>query len=215
MSNANLSNIGVSRLLRHVAAVYLITKENTFKTTAYQKAADAVEQLDREIKDVWEEGKLDDIPGLGASIQSHLDELFTKGHSKHFDAIFKKVPEAVFELMKVPQIGPLTAYKLSKELHIKRAQSAHEELKKAAKEGKIAKIPTFGEKSQNEILESLEFHKKTSHVTSSGKRMPLPYADGIAQEIIAYLKKLAFVGRVEALGSLRRQVSTIGDIDIA
>lgn len=44
--------------------------------------------------------------------------------------------------------------------------------------------------------------------------MPLPYAHALALDIIAYLKKLP-IKRADALGSLRRMVSTIGDIDIA
>ena len=45
--------------------------------------------------------------------------------------------------------------------------------------------------------------------------MLLPYADRIAQEIINYLKESPAVLEAYPLGSLRRQVATIGDIDIA
>jgi DNA polymerase (family 10) len=43
----------------------------------------------------------------------------------------------------------------------------------------------------------------------------MPFADIIALELIAYLTKLKEVERVDILGSLRRKVATIGDIDLS
>lgn len=208
------SNNDIAELLRAVAAVYLIKKENKFKVIAYENAAGAIEHLDREVKDVWQEGKLDKIPGLGPSIREHLDEVFRKGHSSHFDALFKKVPEAVFELMKIPSIGPLTAYKLATSLGLRSAETVFDDLKKAAQEKKIASLPGFGHKSQEEILSALSLYGETAKSSTRG-RMPLPYAYSLARQVIKYLKRNKHVKRVDALGSLRRFVTTIGDIDIA
>jgi len=43
----------------------------------------------------------------------------------------------------------------------------------------------------------------------------LPYASSIAEEMVKWLKGEPACRKISALGSLRRQVSTIGDIDIA
>ncbi len=211
----HLTNAAVANLLREVAAVYLITKENKFKVMAYEKAADALEQLDREIRDLWQENKLDTVPGLGESIRGSLGELFKKGHSPHFDSILKKVPSAVFTLMQLPQIGPLTAYKLATQLGLRDGRHALDDLKKAAEDGKIATMAGFGHKSQEEIVASLELHKKTSTSKEATSRMPLSYAASLAEALIKYLQQAPHVGRVDVLGSLRRGVTTIGDIDIA
>ncbi len=209
-----MTNLEIAKLLRKIAAAYTILGENRFKVIAYDNAATAVEHSTSEVKDLWDDGKLDTVPGLGTSIQSHLDELFKNGKSKHFDEVVKKVNPAVFPLLEVPGIGPKKAQKLVENLNIKSDQTVFDDLEKAAKEHKISSIEDFGEKSEQDILAGIERYKKGS---IKEKRMVLPLADELAEDLIDYLKdKLGSKAkRIDKLGSLRRQVATIGDIDLA
>ncbi|MCL4397563.1 DNA polymerase/3'-5' exonuclease PolX [Patescibacteria group bacterium] len=208
-----MGNIEIARLLRKIAAAYTILGENRFKIIAYDNAATAVEHATSELKDLWEDGKLDSVPGLGASIREHLDELFKTGKSKHFEQVLKKVNPAVFPLLDVPGLGPKRAEILVESLKLKE-KSPVDELEKAAKEHKIAKIEGFGEKSELDILTNIERYR---HGAIKEKRMVLPEADELAEEIISYISKKAEpqVGRIDKLGSLRRRVATIGDVDLA
>ena len=86
-----MTNLEIAKLLRQIAAAYTILGENRFKIIAYENAATAIEHATSEMQDLWEEQKLDTIPGLGTSITAHLDEIFKTGHSKHFDEILKKI----------------------------------------------------------------------------------------------------------------------------
>src|SRR3990172_5862511 len=114
--NKNMTNLEIAELLRAVAAAYQLkgADKNKFKIIAYQRAADAIEHLSSEAKDVWDEDKLDDIAGIGPSLASHLDEIFKTGKSKHFAKVMQGLPTAMFELLEVPGIGPKTAFKLVK-----------------------------------------------------------------------------------------------------
>lgn len=208
----NYSNKEIAHLLRSVAAAYLLQNENRFKIIAYEKAADSVEHLSRELKDIWQDGKLKDVEGIGPSISSHLDEYFKTGKSKHFEEVKGKIPGAVFQLMRIPTLGPKKALKLVSALGLKNSDTAFTDLKKAAEAGKIATLPTFGEKSQQDILVALGLFEKRS---VKEDRMPLPYAFSLAQEVLLYLKKNDKIVRADALGSLRRMAATIGDVDIA
>lgn len=197
-----------------MAAAYTILGENRFKIIAYDNAATAVEHATSELADLWKENKLDTIPGLGTSIINHLNELFKTGKSRHFDTILGKVNPAVFPLLEIPGIGPKKAEKLVENLGIKRAGEAINRLEKAAKSKKVGGLESFGEKSEKDILTGIERFKKGA---IKEKRMSLPQADGLANEIINYLKEKleAKIVRIDKLGSLRRQVATIGDIDLA
>src|SRR3989344_4748987 len=115
---------------------------------AYDRAADNIERSTSELKDLWEDHKLDTIAGLGQSIQGYLDELFRTGKVKHFKSLKKGMPTGMFELLDVPGMGPKTAYKLAKELGVKDIS----DLEKAAKGGKIRQLPGFGVKSEVDIL---------------------------------------------------------------
>jgi DNA polymerase (family X) len=207
-----MTNLEIAKLLRNIAAAYQILNENRFKIIAYERAADSIEHLTSEVKDLWDDGKLGEIPGVGATIAQHLDDLMRTGRVVHFESVLKKLPEAIFPLLLVPGIGPKKAYKLVTELNLVSAKTVIEDLKKAAGENKISSMEGFGEKSQADILKNLDLFKQGQ---IKENRMPLPDADAIAHEIMAFVKELPEVLRVDTLGSLRRQVSTIGDIDLS
>lgn len=213
MSMKQLINLEIAHLLRKVAAAYQILNENRFKIIAYERAADSIEHLTSEVKDLWDDGKLDQISGVGEAITKHLDDLFRIGKVAHFDEVMKKVPQAIFPLLSVPGIGPKKAYKLVKELKIKGDEDdVISELEFCAKSHLIAPIVGFGEKSEQDILEAIATYKKGQ---IKDNRMELSLADAIAQDIIDHLKKLPSVEHIDVMGSLRRRVATIGDIDIA
>ncbi len=213
-STRQLSNLEIAQLLRKMAAAYTILEENRFKIIAYDNAATAVEHATSELKDLWDDQKLETVSGLGPSIISHLDELFRRGRVKHFEEVLAKVNPAVFPLLDVPGLGPKKAQKLVQNLSIKNPQTVISDVEKAAKNHKIAEMSDFGEKSEQDILDNLERFRRGA---IKEKRMALPQADKIAEEISAALKEAAGtkIVRIDKLGSLRREVSTIGDVDLA
>jgi DNA polymerase (family 10) len=179
-----MTNLQIAELLRNVAASYKLQdeKKNFFKITAYERAADAVEHATSELKDLWDEGKLEDVPGVGPSIANHLDEIFRTGKSAHFDSVMKDIPDDAFKLMSLPGIGIKTAMKM---------------------------INGGDKKELNSKLKEVE------KLQAKERRHLLPYASLIAAEIINYLKAEPSIKRIDPLGSLRRQASTVGDIDIS
>lgn len=209
-----MSNQQIAKLLNNVATSYIIKDENKFRfqIIAYQRAADTIFNLTSELKDYYKENKLNELPGVGNTIKSHLIELFKKGKVSHFDWVLKDIPQSVFVLTNIPTFGPKKAYKLVKEFNFKNPDTAIDRLEKIAMEGKIANLEGFGEKSQADIIRAISEFKQ-----GKGKiiRMTLPYAFEISEKLISYLKKCHEVEKVEVLGSLRRRSPTVGDIDIA
>ena len=209
-----MSNEQIAKLLRNVAASYTIKNEKKFRfqIIAYQKASDTIANLTSEVKDFYHENKLDTLPGIGNTIRSHLIELFKKGEVRHFNWALKGIPATVFPLLEIPGFGPKRAYRLVKEFKLNNPETVIDELEKATKQGKIAPLDGFGEKSQGDILRAIsEFREGKGKTT----RMVLPYAQEIAEKIVDYLKKSKYVITAEPLGSLRRKMATVGDIDIA
>lgn len=184
MESKFLSNLQIAELLRDVAASYQFKNKDKyrFQIIAYERAADATEHATSELKDLWDDGKLEDVPGIGPGIAAHLGEIFKTGHSKHFDSLMKDIPGEAFKLMELPGIGIKTAMKLIREGDPKDVKAKLKEVEDRQKQG---------------------------------KRQLLPYAAMVAHEIMEYLLKSKNVLRVDPLGSLRRQASTIGDIDMA
>ncbi len=188
-----MTNIQIAELLRDVAATYQLqdVKKNFFKIAAYARAADAIEHATSELKDIWDEGKLEDVPGVGPSIAQHLGELFKTGHSKHFESVLKDIPPEAFKLMKLPGIGIKTAMKI---------------IEAGDKQG------LAGAAAKKDLEDKL---KEVSDLEKKEKRHLLPYASLVASDILTYMKKNKLVEKIDPLGSLRRQVSTVGDIDFS
>ena len=208
-----MSNLELAKLLRAVAAAleikYSKNPVNRFRVIAYERAADSVEHSTSEIKDLWDDGKLDSVPGVGKAIAEHLDSLYKTGRVKDWEELFDGLPPAMFEIMEVPGIGPKRAYKISKELGITKAQGAIQKLIKAAEKGRIRELEGMGEQSELQILETVK------HVQQKSKRYPLHFAQTVADEVLEYMQKCPQVKKINTLGSLRRQVATIGDVDIS
>lgn len=198
----------------NIAAAYTIKDEKKFKfqIIAYQKAADAVEHATAELKNLYEQGSLEKIPGIGPTIKERLEELFKTGEVKHFKTVLADISPAVFPLLDIPSFGPKKAYKLVTHFRLKNYSTVIEDVKKLALTGKIESLEGFGKKSQSDILRAITEYKTG---TTKTNRMVLPYAFELAQQVLEYLKKSKDIIDVEPLGSLRRMAPTVGDIDIA
>lgn len=209
-----MSNQEIAKLFRNVSAAYSIKnpKKFYFQMLAYQKASETVAATTTELKDLYKEGKLDTLAGIGTTIKSRLVELFKKGNVSHFDFVLRDIPKSVFTLINIPSIGPKKAYKLTKYFSLNDPKTVVDDLIAKAKNGEIAKIPTFGEKSEQDILQALLEYKAGKSKTI---RMVLPYAGEIAEKILTYLRQSNAVSKAVPLGSMRRMMPTVGDIDIA
>lgn len=199
------TNKDVAKILKNHAAVLEVIGADRFRTRAYEQAGESIENMSEEVFHVWKEGNVEDVPGVGKSIAEHLEELFTKGKVNDFKKAAEKVPAGMYELLQIPGVGPKRAFRLSKELNVKTV----EDLKEAIFANKVASLEGFGEKSQQELKDSIKEWENLSD------RFLLERALPIAEEYLNYLKKSDAVLKAEALGSLRRFVPTVGDIDLA
>lgn len=196
------TNQEIAELLRNIAAAYTLTGKNRFEIIAYENAADSVEHATDEVQQIWaDDGKIE-LPGIGKGIGGYLGELFEKGRSKHFDETLSKYPKEIYSLLKIPGVGPKTALKLV-ELGVRDLDDLELKLERGYLNSR-----GFSEKIAEKIREGLAEIKKR------GNRMLLSKAKEISDELIDYLKKQPEVKQAYALGSLRRKVATVGDIDL-
>ncbi|KKS71177.1 MAG: PHP domain protein [Candidatus Daviesbacteria bacterium GW2011_GWA2_42_7] len=201
----SFSNSNVAKMLRGVAAAYTLKKATIFQIRAYENAADAIEHSTSEVKDLWDDNQLDQLSGIGPGLRGYLDELFKTGKVKHWEETKKGIPEAVFEFLDIPGVGPKTALELSK-FGVKSIKDLEDKLKS----GELIR-KGFSEKVAIRIGSAL----RRQVVGIKDGRMLLPYAFVQAEKVLEYLKKSPDVVQADALGSLRRMVATVGDLDFA
>ena len=186
----------------------LSLKNVQWKPQAYNKAARVIDDLDKDVRDIYNEKGLkglDEIPNVGKGIAKKIEEFLKTGKIKEFEKLKKSIPKGLTELMEVEGIGPKKARQLYEKLKIKNIK----DLERAVKKHKIQELERFGEKSEKDIEESIKNFKSRPK-----KRLLIGRVLPIAEHIIDELKQADGVKQVIACGSLRRMYETIGDIDL-
>lgn len=197
-----MTNAEIARMLHEIAEL-MDLRGDVFKRNAYRRAARGVETLDRDVRELLGEGRLEDIPGVGKGIAQAIAEMAATGRSGKLEELRRGLPSGLAELMRVPDIGPRTAVQLHRELGV----SDLEGLRRAAEEHRIRALKGFGERSEENILRGIEMVERLGHRLLLGDALPL--AEAIAAHV-----RFRGVGQVSVAGSMRRMRETVGDVDI-
>lgn len=201
-----IRNKEISKILYEIGE-YLEMKNIPFKPQAYEKAAYSVENLEEEICEIYKKSgikAIENIPGVGISIALKIEELLKTGRLKYYEKLKKSFPVEIGKLSAIEGVGPKIIYKLYKKLKIRNIN----DLERAAKANKIAGISGFGKKTEEKILKSIGFLRK------SGSRFLLGAVLPQARAIENQLRNIKEIDRINFSGSLRRMQETIGDLDI-
>ncbi|HEY0510679.1 MAG TPA: DNA polymerase/3'-5' exonuclease PolX [Thermoanaerobaculia bacterium] len=200
-----MDNPEIARTLEEVADILEIQNANPFRIRAYRNAVRTVETVTVPLRRWVEERRaLTDLPGIGKEMANHIREMVETGTLGFRDELLAAVPRSLIELMRLPGLGPKKARKIWDDLKI----GSVDELEAAAKEGRIASLPGFGARSQEKILAGIAEHRQ------HGSRFLLPEAERAVEPLLAYLREIPEVERLEVAGSYRRRLETVGDIDL-
>ena len=180
-----------------------IKGENPFKVRAYFSGSRTLQTLEEDLGTVIEEGRLGNIPGIGKALTEKIETLFTTGELEFLDKLKASVPDGLLDLLEVPGLGGKKINALHKKLGIDSIES----LTQACNDGRVAELKGFGTKTQDKILSGIENREAYAarHLWWDARR--------VADRILPGLQALPEVERVEAAGSLRRGMETVGDLD--
>jgi DNA polymerase (family 10) len=201
-----MKNQEIARMFYEISE-FLEMDNVPFKPQAYQKAAITLETLKDDIGQIYRDGgvkALKAIPHIGENIARKIEEYLTTGKLKYYEDFRKKIPIDLDEIVRVEGVGP----KKAKVLYEKLGVTNLKELEDAARSRKIAPLAGFGEKTQRNIFEAIEFLKRSHGRFLLGEILP------VADEVTGRLKTLKDVHKIDVAGSLRRMKETIGDVDI-
>lgn len=198
-----MKNKKVASILHRVAD-YMEMDDVDFRTKAYHRAAHTIETLNVDIADIAEQGKLEELPGIGKHIHEKIQEILDTGKLQYLEDLKVKFPVDISSLKSVEGLGPKKIKLLYHELGIKNL----DDLEKEGKRHNIRKLKGMGVKTEVKILQNIEFARK-----STGRQL-LGDSILLANEIKKRVGSWEVVEQVEIAGSIRRRTETVGDIDI-
>ena len=196
---------GAAKILEEIAVLLELKGENTFKSRAYYNAARTVEMLgEDELEKLVHEDKLKDVKGIGSAINEKLVELVSTGSLSYYEELKKSVPDGLLEILKVPGLGPRKVRSLYEMLEI----TTLAELEYACRENRLVKLKGFGKKTQDNILEGIEFIRRyqDQFFYSEARR--------IAEALLDRLKEFSDLDQASLAGSIRRSKEIVKDIDL-
>ena len=199
-----MNNWEIAHMFDEIADLLDILGENPYKARAYRRAAHKLGNAYLDVEELAEEGRLQEIPGIGSALEKKIEEYLKTGELKYLTQLRKKVPTSLRQLLLIPGIGVKTIQIIYQHLGITNLQ----DLEVAARKKLLRELPGIGVKTEQAIMRGLEVH------VLRRRRMLLHHAFAIAGEIESHIKdKLPGLARLQIAGSLRRGKETVGDLD--
>jgi DNA polymerase (family 10) len=194
----------VAEVLEDIAVLLELKGENPFKSRAYVNAARTIETLSEPLEKLVAEHRLGEIKGIGEALQQKIEELVTTGKLPYYEDLKASTPAGLLSMLEIPGLGPKKVKVLYDELRIETV----EQLEGACKQGIVAKLKGFGEKTQLNILEGIERRRAYAAKHLLSDVLPL------SESLLEALRSHPAVVRCSGAGSLRRSREIIGDIDL-
>jgi len=195
----------IAAIFEEVAVLLALKQDsNPFEARAYENAARAINALDGDIEQLTRSGKLKGTPGLGSTIVKRVEELVNAGHLALYDELQASTPPVKLEMLRIQGVGPKKINAIYDQLHV----TSIAELEQACHEDKVAHLPGFGKKTQDNILQGIAF------LAHHAGRFQYPVAEEEAERIRGALVELPEIVRLQVAGSLRRRRETVKDIDM-
>jgi DNA polymerase (family 10) len=194
----------VAAILNSIAVLLELKGENPFKARAYLAAARALESLSESLADLVSDGRLSEVKGIGQSTEKKIVELVTTGRLAYYEELRAATPPGLVAMLDIPGVGPKKIKALYDELGI----DTVEKLEAACKQGKVAKLKGFGEKTQVNICQGI--NRRRTYASKHLISEVIPKADALLNSLRLHPDLI----RCSSAGSLRRHREIIGDLDL-
>jgi DNA polymerase (family 10) len=195
----------VAHVLEQIGDLLELHGENRFKTAAYRNAARAMAGLSvDDIRPLVRSGEIATMKGIGPATLSVIQEMAETGDSSYHEQLSEDTPEGLIEMLRVPGLGTTKIHAIHEGLGI---DNLHE-LEAAARDGRLARLPRFGEKTAEKILKGIAYLRETSSF------ILFPQAMAEAKRLLESVSAHPQIERAEIAGSVRRRCAVIRDIDI-
>ena len=203
IASMEISKKTVAGQLKEAARLLDVLGEDAFRAKAYQSAARNLEAFEGDLNDLFERGRLNEIRGIGQGLAQELYALESQEQLPILDELYEKVPEGVRSLFTVSGLG---AKKVG--LLWQNGIDSLDALAEAAADGRIAAMKGFGKKSAQNILEGAQF------ALEAQKRMRLDAAELFEHIVLEALEPHFPKAQFQVVGSLRRGLETVGDLNL-
>ncbi len=176
--------------------------ENAFKSKSYSIAAFNIEKLPVQLHSV-DKKEMASLKGIGDSTSKKIIEILATGKLQALEDMVNKTPPGVAEMLNIKGLGPKKIATVWKEMGIESIG----ELLYACNENRLTLFKGFGEKTQKNVQESIEFYTR-----SQGNYL-YAQVETHTNEITTALAKAHPGQQISTTGTFRRQMEIITELE--
>jgi DNA polymerase (family X) len=192
----------VAQVLEQIASFLELKGENPFRIRAFRTAARAVASFPTELREGLEDGSLAAAKGVGPATLQIVSELVTTGKASMLEELREQIPPGLVEMLAISGLGVAKIRQIHDVLGI----DSLPELEAAAVDGRLSKLPRFGQKTSENILKGIAFLRQASTYRLSH------HATEEAEGLRAALDRLPGVTRAVIAGDVRRRTEVVRDL---
>ena len=197
-----MDNYAIAENFSLLSKLMDIHRENSFKAKAYAMAAYTIEKLPSPLAEMPVD-KIFSIRGIGEATGKKIIEQIETGELEILSEMIAKTPPGVIEMLKIKGIGPKKIATIWKDLEVETLG----ELLYACNENRLMLYKGFGEKTQQNVKEAIEFYLGTlgSYLYQQ--------IEHFAGNVDARMKQLFPKETFIATGAFRRQIEVIEKLE--
>ncbi len=204
---SELPNSAIADALEELGELYELDGAIVHRVLAYRTAARSVREAPMSVAELAREGRVTELPGVGATIEEKILALLDTGTIPATEKLRAKIPPGLIDITRLPGLGPKRARLLYSELGIDSLQA----LREAALAQRLRTVHGFGAKFEANVLDALE----RGLAEPPAERMLLPKALELGGTLAAGLAERAGADTVVRIaGSTRRMADSVKDIDL-
>jgi DNA polymerase (family X) len=199
-----MRNSEIAEAFDELASLYELDGAVVYRVTAYRNAAKAIRESGSSVEELARAGRVEELAGVGKTIAEKIDALLADGSIPAADKLRAKFPPGLVQVTRLPGLGP----KRVRQLHEHLGVTSVEELRDAVEAGRLADVPGFGPKVQENVLAGLAADDAGATATRYILSKALEVGDAIVEGLRPFAK------RVELAGSARRMADSCKDLDV-
>lgn len=198
-----MTNQQIFDLLKLHAALLELHGENNFKVRSYHTAVFNMETLTESLADLSLK-ELQGLDGVGKAIATKIDDINQTGTFKQLEEFRAKTPVGIIDMMGIDGLGIKKIKVIWEELQIEDMDA----LLLACETDQLSQVKGFGQKTQENIKNSLLFRK------ANAQRLHFAKAETLAKQLEAYLEEQKLSGKFQIVGQVRRKLNVVDEVQL-
>ncbi|MCC6726073.1 MAG: DNA polymerase/3'-5' exonuclease PolX [Saprospiraceae bacterium] len=197
-----MTNKEIAKQFQYLAEIMELHEDNPFKIKTYQNNYLTIRKLPEPLAEM-QASEMEKIKGIGSSTIASIREMLETGTMQALKKFEDITPVGVQEMLHIPGFGPKKIRVIWKELGVETIG----ELRYACNENRLVELKGFGEKTQEDLRQKLEYFQK-----SKGKFL-FAELEAAAQSVHEKLTNLLPEAKIGLAGAFRRRSNIIEHLE--